>query len=72
MNEIELFILNNTAERFKWITKNKLGCICIWAAKPEKGTSSWTAPTVDWTVLTAFDHLFNDIKWEDTEPYKFR
>ena len=53
-------------EKYKWIARDKNGCLYIYENKPEKRISIWGASGL---AMRPFDHLFQFIQWEDDEPY---
>lgn len=70
LTEIEKIILANTDEKYKYIARDKDGDLMLYQSKPDKRFDDWFC--CDWERIEIFNHLFQDIKWEDKEPYKFR
>lgn len=80
LTEVEKIILENTDERFKFIARDEDGELMIYKDKPYKEDEYWELPEDEegyhfyerTATLHAYKHLFQNIKWEDEEPYKFR
>ena len=53
-------------EKYKWIARDKNGCLYVYASKPEKVITIWEGSGLP---MFPFDHLFQFIQWEDDEPY---
>lgn len=53
-------------EKYKWIARDKNGCLYVYASKPEKVITIWEGSGLP---MMPFNHLFQFIKWEDEEPY---
>lgn len=72
LSEAERVILENLDEKYKWIARDKDNELYVYEKKPLKtDTDAWsnaTAPTL-YESLSAFNHLFEFVKWEDEEPY---
>ena len=76
----EKVILRNLPEEFKWIARDSNGQLCVYPEKPEKFDFSWSYDLkngnkhYDITIayVELFKHLFQSIKWEDTEACEFR
>ena len=66
LTEDEKVILRNIPKEYKWFARDINDCLYIYENKPEKGISIWEASGLP---ITAFDHLFRFIEWEDEEPY---
>ena len=66
LTEDEKAILRNVPKYYKWIARDKNGCLYAYASKPKKGIIMWES---DGLPMIPFDHLFNFIQWEDEEPY---
>ena len=62
----EKVILRNLPKEYKWIARDKNGCLYVYASKPEKVIAIWGGSGLP---MIPFDHLFQFIKWEDEEPY---
>ena len=62
----EKIILRNLPEKYKWIARDKNGCLYVYASKPEKVINMWEGCG---QPMFTFYHLFQFIKWEDEEPY---
>ena len=66
ISEDEKKILRNLPKHYKWIARDKNGCLYVYASKPEKVITIWEGSGLP---MIPFDHLFQFIKWEDEEPY---
>ena len=67
LNEDEKAILKVLLkEKYKWIARDKNGCLYVYASKPEKVITIWEGSGLP---MMPFNHLFQFIKWEDEEPY---
>ena len=66
LNEDEKVILRSLPKDYKWIARDKNGCLYVYASKPEKVITIWEGSG---SPMIPFDHLFRFIKWEDDEPY---
>ena len=64
----ERVILENVDAEFKWIARNKTGSLQVFKSKPKKRELLWSE-SEGYVFLGAFSHLFQFIKWSDTEPY---
>ena len=72
LSDAERVILENIDKEFKWISRDKDdNQLFIYTVKPIKNEikKNWGAEG-DNADLELFNHLFQFIKWEDTEPYK--
>lgn len=70
LTEIERIILENTYKGYEYIARDIYGDLMLFIDKPIKRTEDWY--NYGWHEFMAFNHLFQNIKWEDNEPYKFR
>lgn len=69
MTEQEKVILQNVESKFKYITRDENGDLFVFAEEPRKGTNEWINENLqEWANLNAFNHLFENVKWEDEEP----
>lgn len=68
LTEDEKVILRNVPKDYKWIARDKDDDLCIYIEKPEKDNVVWSNED-DYESFYLFEHLFQSIKWEDTEPY---
>ena len=66
LTEDEKVILRNVPKYYKWIARDKNGCLYVYASKPKKGIIMWES---DGFPMIPFEHLFQFIKWEDKESY---
>ena len=64
--EDEKVILKNIPKKYKYVARDKSGCLYVYASKPEKIITIWEGSGL---AMTPFYHLFQFIKWEDEEPY---
>ena len=79
--EIERLILENTPKRFRYIVRHRNWDLVICRRKPRKykpyceqdfWDSRYDYSKDEHIDFDIFNHLFQSIKWEDEEPYKFR
>lgn len=72
LTEAERVILQNVDKAFKYIVRDKDGDIFLFDDEPYKINSygNWICDDGFSYLLEPFNHLFQFIKWEDTEPYK--
>ena len=66
LTEDEKVILRNVPKDYKWIARDKNGCLYAYTSNPKKEIIMWES---DGLPMIPFAHLFNFIKWEDEEPY---
>ena len=71
LTNAEKTILENIPEEYKYITRDEGGELYIYSKKPRKDEKAWYwgGFGVDFVL---FNHLFNFIKWEDSEPYSIK
>lgn len=69
LSEAERVILENIPVGFCYIARNKDGYLAVYYGKPAKGSAEWNPRGFAYHSLYCFNHLFQFIKWEDTEPY---
>ena len=69
LTNAEKTILENIPKEFKYIARDEIGKLYIYEKKPSKDEKVWYwyGLVVDFGL---FNHLFNFIKWEDSEPNK--
>lgn len=72
LTKVEKIILKNTDKMFKYIARDESGGLFLYAKKPIKDKEHGSWDGVPYCYMRAFFHLFQDIKWEDEEPCKFR
>ena len=60
-------ILANLDYDFKYIARDEDGDLYVYTNKPSKFYNCWNGH--DGCDLSAFNHLFQFVKWEDEEPY---
>ena len=68
LSEAERVILENIDKEYKWIARDNVGYIYIYSIKPAKGKSLWYNGG-KFISIEAFNHLFQFITWNDSEPY---
>ena len=68
LSEAERTILENINKDYTWIVRDDNGQLKIYTQKPKKGTANWLW-NIEFTKLNAFNHLFQFITWNDSEPY---
>lgn len=68
LSEAERIILENIDKEYKWIARDKDESLTLFREKPIKREDYWADGIVS-TEFVAFEHLFQFIKWEDSEPY---
>ena len=72
LSDAERVILENLPKDYKWIARDDIQDILwIFTEKPTKN-HRWWANESNFKIgvsLSLFNHLFQFIKWEDTEPY---
>ena len=74
LSDVERVILENLNADYEWIAKDKDGRIMIYTSKPTKDDKRW----MEWLTFgecrffSIFPHLFQFVKWEDTEPYNIK
>ena len=74
LTEVERIILENTSEENKYIARDENGSLFLYPDKPKKECEKygWLASASGCESFCLFNHLFQNIKWSDEEPYKFR
>jgi hypothetical protein len=65
VSDDEKIILRNL--KGEWLAKDYDGELCCYTIKPEKNGTTWYGED-DYSSLSALDHLFQMVKWEDEEP----
>ena len=72
-SEDEKAILRNLPKEYEWIARDKNNIVCIYSERPYKDIrwGFWFDTSI-LTGLNEFNHLFQSIKWSDTEPCQFR
>lgn len=70
ISDAERVILENMDGNYQYICRDKNGQLMVYLKKPRKDNTIWNDELdYDYKRLTLFEHLFQFIKWEDTEPY---
>lgn len=68
LTEDEKVILRNVDGKYIWICRNSDGSIYLYVEKPSKGKQCWSTHNDCEITGGMFNHLFQQIKWEDAEP----
>lgn len=68
LSDIEKTILGNMSKKIKYIARDEDGELFVFEYKPKKGKASWYDGNTIYR-LDFYNHLFDFIKWEDSEPY---
>lgn len=71
LTETERIILENMDSRWRWIARDADDELTISEDKPSRFDGVWIG-NFDVSSLSAFDHLFNFINWNDEEPYNIQ
>lgn len=64
----EKIILRNIESKHKYIARDHNGKLYVYSEKPEKRECDWMALSYMGS-LSAINHLFKMVKWEDEEPW---
>ena len=73
LTEVEKVILENLPEEYKYISRDEDNTLKIGTEKLKKADRGyWYCERCQYTVLEPFEHLFQFIKWKDTEPYNIK
>lgn len=68
LSDAERVILENLDKKYEWIARDEDDDLFVYKNKPYKGPTDWRE-LEDEQELSAFNHLFQFIKWEDEAPY---
>ena len=68
VSNIEKVILGNMSKEFKYIARDDDGELYVYENKPKKGKCHWHDNSTIYR-LDFYNHLFDFIKWENSEPY---
>lgn len=68
LTEAERTILQNVDKEYEYIARDKNNNLHIHKRKPMKTSHFWDSGST--FGMNAFRHLFQIVKWEDTEPYE--
>ena len=73
ISEAERVILENVDKEYKYIARDKNGCLFLYSKEISKFTDEWCFDGDKGTDgihkgFNLFNHLFKMIKWEDEEP----
>lgn len=69
LSEAERIILENIDKEYCYIARNENGNLEVFLGKPRKGGAIWRSRGFKYFHITCFNHLFQFITWEDSEPY---
>ena len=71
LSEAERIILENIYKDYKWICRDIDGELKIYVEKPIKKSACWcwSKDCMTYKYITPFNHLFQFITWNDSEPY---
>lgn len=69
LSDAERVILENIPKDYKWIVRDKNNGLKIFILKPEKECVTWIGKNNKFHFMDLYNHLFQFIKWEDTNPY---
>ncbi len=70
LSEVERIILENINKDYKWICRDKDNTLKLYIYKPKNHKGNWFADEVTISYrLECFNHLFQFITWNDSEPY---
>ena len=73
LSDVEKVILENLPEEYKYISRDEDNTLKIGTEKLKKADRGyWYCERCQYTVLEPFEHLFQFIKWKDTEPYNIK
>ena len=67
LSEAERIILENINKDYKWIARDDGGNLHVFTVRPKKAKNYWYFSSS--YSLCAFNHLFQFITWDDSEPY---
>ena len=67
----ELCILRNIDKKYKWVARDKDGGVCIFSEKPYREDDAWGNEIhTPYNDFNCYNHLFDQILWEDEEPIR--
>lgn len=71
LSEAERIILENIDKEYKWIARDECGDLVLHAVEPHKEymCNTWINDEAEDDILSPFNHLFQFITWNDSEPY---
>lgn len=69
ITEDEKVILRNIDEKYKYVARDDDRRLFVFSEKPEKKEFVWGSNNRA-VSISAFDHLFQMVKWEDDEPWR--
>ena len=72
LTEDEKIILRNLQRECEWIARDENDCVYVYFVKPIKSPHDFWNFMGGGFNFSAFNHLFQFIKWEDEEPYNIK
>ncbi len=72
LSDVERVILENIDKEYKWICRDDDEVLAVFSHQPSKMSDEdgfWCRVEGTFDNLECFNHLFQFIKWSDTEPY---
>ena len=69
LSEAERVILENIDKDYKWIARDEERYLRCYDCKPVKGKDFWNITGNKYLHMGGFNHLFQFITWENSEPY---
>lgn len=74
LTETERIILKNTDKRCRYIARDEDGDLFLYGVRPIKLLHCYKPSCLERNCqnFEIFNHLFQDIKWEDKSPLRFR
>lgn len=73
LSEAERIILENIDKNYKYIARDRIGTLCVFKDEPKKDEDDmWVSKIITLncsTIIEVFNHLFQFITWNDSEPY---
>ena len=65
----ELCILRNIDKKYKWLARDNNGSVCIFSEKPYREDDAWgNVIRTPYNDFNCYNHLFDQVLWEDEEP----
>lgn len=76
LSKFEKQIIEHIPENFRYMARDEDGDLCIYEEKPRRdyfGDETWTPDGIVWVCeCIPLKGVFEFIKWENKEPWKFR
>jgi hypothetical protein len=69
LSEAERIILENIDKEYCYIARDRTGFLTVFLGKPRKGSDIWESRGFKHCYINCFNHLFQFITWENSEPY---